>query len=127
MPPDDKTVTERAPQFRPANSGWVYGLVFSTGAQSGQGVVLSADRMQIGREVGNEIRLTDDTQVSRRHAELLRMPNGDYEIRDLGSSNGVYVNQKRIASGQLIPLREHDEVRVGQSTFALRRVGARVV
>ena len=127
MPPDEKTIDERSPQFRPASSGWVYGLVFSSGAQSGQGVVLSAERMQIGRELGNEIRLTDDSQVSRRHAELLRLPNGDYQIRDLDSSNGVFVNQQRIAAGQLIPLREHDEVRIGQSTFALRRVGARVV
>jgi hypothetical protein len=130
-PEDDifggKTITERAPQFRPASSGWVYGLIFSSGAQAGQGVVLSAERMQIGRDISNEIRLTDDSQVSRRHAELVRMPTGTYQIRDLGSSNGVFVNHQRIAAGQPITLQENDEVRVGQSTFALRRVGARVV
>ncbi len=124
---DDKTIDELAPQFRPASSGWVYGLIFSSGPQAGHGVVLSAARMQIGRDIGNEIRLSDDSQVSRRHAELLRTPTGDYQLRDLNSANGVYINRQRIPPGQLVALKEHDEVRIGQSTFAVRRIGARVV
>jgi len=128
VPFSDKTIAEaQPPQFRPASSGWVYGLVFSNGEQAGQGVVLSAPRMVIGRDLGSEIRLADDTQVSRRHAELLRTETGAYQIRDMGSSNGVFVNGQRLASGQNVILKEDDEVRIGHSTFAVRRVGARVV
>ena len=48
----------------------------------------------IGRDKGNQITLAD-ISVSRRHAEVFPGPNG-MTIRDLGSSNGVLVNQTRI-------------------------------
>ncbi|MDQ6644603.1 MAG: FAD-dependent oxidoreductase, partial [Chloroflexota bacterium] len=48
----------------------------------------------IGRDKGNQITLAD-ISVSRRHAEVFPGPNG-MTIRDLGSSNGVQVNQTRI-------------------------------
>lgn len=83
--------------------------------------------MQIGRDLGNEIRLGDDSKVSRRHAELVRIETGEYLIRDLGSSNGVFVNEERLAVGQGRVLKEEDQVRIGNTTFTLRRVGTRVV
>ncbi len=127
-PPSDKTLVEtQAPQFRSPGTGWAYGLIFSSGEQAGQGIVLSAERMQIGRDLGNEIRLGDDSKVSRRHAELVRIETGEYLIRDLGSSNGVFVNEERLAVGQGRVLKEEDQVRIGNTTFTLRRVGTRVV
>lgn len=51
-------------------------------------------RMLLGREEGMDIELADPV-VSRRHAEVFPGPAGFY-IRDLGSSNGVMVNQTRI-------------------------------
>jgi NADPH-dependent 2,4-dienoyl-CoA reductase/sulfur reductase-like enzyme/pSer/pThr/pTyr-binding forkhead associated (FHA) protein len=48
----------------------------------------------IGRDKGNPVALAD-MSVSRRHAEIFPGPNG-MTIRDLGSSNGVLVNQARI-------------------------------
>jgi pSer/pThr/pTyr-binding forkhead associated (FHA) protein len=48
----------------------------------------------IGREPGCEIQL-DHTHVSRRHAEVLRL-DGQWIIRDLRSSNGVFVDGKRV-------------------------------
>ncbi len=123
----NKTVNAPPPQFRPASTGWAYGLIFADGPQAGQGVVLSATRMQIGRDVSNEIRLADDSRVSRRHAELLRTPDGSYQIRDLGSSNGVFVNNERLAPSEARLLKEDDQVRIGNSTFVVRKVGARVV
>jgi membrane-bound lytic murein transglycosylase D len=48
----------------------------------------------IGREPGCEIQL-DDIHVSRRHAEVLRL-RGEWIIRDLRSSNGVYVDGERV-------------------------------
>ena len=52
------------------------------------------DPITIGRKRGNAIEL-DDPVASRRHAELFLDSNG-YYIRDLGSSNGVIINQTRI-------------------------------
>jgi NADPH-dependent 2,4-dienoyl-CoA reductase/sulfur reductase-like enzyme/pSer/pThr/pTyr-binding forkhead associated (FHA) protein len=48
----------------------------------------------IGRDEGNDIEILD-VAVSRRHAEILPGPDGFY-VRDLGSSNGVIVNQTSI-------------------------------
>lgn len=57
-------------------------------------------RLTIGREQGNDIELAD-VVVSRRHAEIFPSPEGFY-IRDLGSSNGVMVNQTKIANPYLL-------------------------
>ncbi len=54
----------------------------------------------IGRTEDADIRL-DSTTVSRRHAEI-RLDRGDkILIKDLGSSNGTYVNGKRIAETEM--------------------------
>ncbi|HEY7348687.1 MAG TPA: cyclic nucleotide-binding domain-containing protein [Ktedonobacterales bacterium] len=123
----EKTIGDPTPQFRPANIGWVYGLIFLNGDQRGQGVVLSAERMQIGRAVSSEIRLANDSLVSRHHAELVRLPNGDYQVRDLGSANGIFINNQRLASNEAQTLHPDDQMRIGASTLAFRRVSARVV
>src|SRR5947208_2169534 len=45
-------------------------------------------RAVVGRVGGVEIRL-DDVSVSRRHAELVRGPDGRWRVHDLGSHNGT--------------------------------------
>ncbi len=51
-------------------------------------------RISLGRDKANEL-VIDDTACSRRHAELFTAPDGFY-IRDLSSSNGVFVNRVKI-------------------------------
>jgi pSer/pThr/pTyr-binding forkhead associated (FHA) protein/ABC-type multidrug transport system ATPase subunit len=53
--------------------------------------------MVIGRDAECDIRLAAP-QVSRRHAELERMPDGTWVLRDLGGVNGTYVNGRRVKS-----------------------------
>jgi len=67
----------------------------------------------IGRERGNTIELSDPV-VSRRHAELFLASKGCY-IRDLGSSNGVIVNQIRIENPQR--LSHGDRIKLGDTTI----------
>jgi hypothetical protein len=55
-----------------------------------------------------------DPNVSRRHAELRRRSNGDWEIADLGSTNGVKVNDRRVDRARLAP---GDEVQLGTTRF----------
>lgn len=64
---------------------------------------------RIGRSFDNELTL-DDNSVSRRHAEIHRLSNGEFEVIDLNSMNGLYVNQKKIR--QCI-LEEADIIEVG--------------
>jgi ABC transport system ATP-binding/permease protein len=71
--------------------------------------------MRIGRVPDNDLVLPD-LDVSRHHAELRKSPTSSYEIVDLGSHNGTYVNGQRVASKLLI---EADLVSIGHSTFHL--------
>ena len=77
---------------------------------------LPAKAMRIGREPDNDLVLSD-LNVSRHHAELRKSPTGSYEIVDLGSHNGTFVNGQRVSS-QL--LTEQDLVSIGSSTFRLK-------
>ena len=74
--------------------------------------------MRIGRALENEL-VVSDLQVSRYHAEFHATPDGRFEIRDLGSHNGTYVNGQPIAKGGSQLLGPNDIVGVGHSTFRL--------
>ena len=54
--------------------------------------------------------LTGHMKVSREHAELGRRADGTVWIRDIGSTNGTYVNTTRIESGEECTLREGDTI-----------------
>ncbi len=56
----------------------------------------------------------DDQNVSRRHAELRRNNSGDWQIVDLGSTNGVKVNGRRVDTSRLAP---GDDVDLGTVSF----------
>jgi pSer/pThr/pTyr-binding forkhead associated (FHA) protein len=57
--------------------------------------------MVIGRSSSCQLVLADDT-VSRRHAEL-RIQDGRWLLRDLGSSNGTWVNGRRVVEAEVRP------------------------
>jgi pilus assembly protein CpaF len=61
---------------------------------------LDKSSYMIGREAGNDI-VIEDPQVSRRHAQLTRQGNS-YLIEDIGSTNGTYVNGKRVTAPTLL-------------------------
>jgi predicted component of type VI protein secretion system len=60
------------------------------------------------------------SQVSRRHCEIVEA-GGKLTIRDLGSSNGTYVNGKRIHGSAA--LKPGDEVALGAVTLQVARLG----
>jgi ABC transport system ATP-binding/permease protein len=70
--------------------------------------------LRIGRAPDNDI-VISDLSVSRNHAELRRTASG-YQIVDLDSHNGTFVNGQQIGSA---PLTEGDIVGIGPSTFRL--------
>jgi pSer/pThr/pTyr-binding forkhead associated (FHA) protein len=76
---------------------------------------LPAATIRIGRTSDNDITLPD-LDVSRHHAELRRNPDGSFEIIDLGSHGGTFVNGKRITSTMLT---EQDIISIGHATFRL--------
>ena len=68
----------------------------------------------VGRDVGLGLSLVGETTVSRRHAQLVK--SGDsVVVRDLGSTNGTYVNGAKI--GSEATLRPGDAVQFGSVRF----------
>ncbi|MET0206807.1 MAG: FHA domain-containing protein, partial [Thermoleophilaceae bacterium] len=78
--------------------------------------VLSGDRAVIGRSRDCEV-VVSDPNVSRRHAELRRDENA-WHVIDLGSTNGVKVNGRRVDQ---VALRDGDRITIGVTdlTFEL--------
>lgn len=64
----------------------------------------------LGRSTGADF-IVDAALVSRVHCRLTVLPDGTLEVRDLGSTNGTYVNAARIESARLSP---GDRLQVGR-------------
>ncbi|MFE9479355.1 FHA domain-containing protein [Streptomyces spororaveus] len=72
--------------------------------------------VRIGRAADSDL-VVDDLTVSRRHAELHALADGSYEIVDLGSHNGTYLNGAAVT--RATPVTEGDIVGIGHSVFCL--------
>lgn len=76
-------------------------------------VTLGKPVTTIGRTPTCDI-LIDNLAVSRHHADVIRQPDGHFCIQDRGSSNGTYINDRRIDQALL---RDGDTVQVGKHTL----------
>lgn len=70
---------------------------------------LTGRPQRIGRESANDI-VVPDINVSRVHAEIRRDSSGAWIVSDLGSTNGVFVNNRQVKSA---PLRDADMILLG--------------
>lgn len=84
-------------------------LVVRRGPNAGARFLLDADVTTVGRHPDADIFL-DDVTVSRRHSEFLR-EGRRFQIKDLGSLNGTYLDGNRIDTANLS---EGSEVQVGK-------------
>jgi predicted component of type VI protein secretion system len=80
-----------------------------------QDVPVKGSKIVIGRDTGCGIRIPSSA-VSRQHCEIT-IADGLLTIKDLGSSNGTYVNRVLIRDKNLMP---GDVVSVGPATFVVR-------
>ncbi|MFC6156690.1 FHA domain-containing protein [Kribbella jiaozuonensis] len=78
-------------------------------------VVPLLDLVRIGRAPDCDV-IIDRQEISRHHAELLRIDANSYELRDLGSTNGTSVNGVRIETSMV---GDGDEIRLGALPFRL--------
>jgi pSer/pThr/pTyr-binding forkhead associated (FHA) protein len=84
-------------------------LIVRRGPNAGARFLLDANLTTAGRHPDADIFL-DDVTVSRRHSEFLR--NGkEFQVKDLGSLNGTYLDGSRIDTAELI---DGSEVQVGK-------------
>ncbi|MFO0958713.1 MAG: FHA domain-containing protein [Isosphaeraceae bacterium] len=90
----------------------VASLFVIRGADQGKRFDLGQPTVSLGREACNTVRLHDN-EVSRRHAEIRRSPQG-FRLVDLGSANGTFVNGDPVDQALIHP---GDQVQIGQTVM----------
>ena len=81
------------------------------GKDYGQHFAIRGANATIGREATNQIQLRDG-EVSRKHARILRGADSDFQLVDNKSSNGTFVNGRRVESQVL---KSGDRVQIGRT------------
>jgi S-DNA-T family DNA segregation ATPase FtsK/SpoIIIE len=89
------------------------------GPDAGRRVPLPAGNITIGRGSGCDLRLSD-TLVSRRHVRVL-LTSGSAELLDLGSANGITVNDQPVSRGAWLP---GDRLRIGDTVLGIEFAAA---
>jgi len=84
-------------------------LVVKRGPNAGSRFLLDQATTSAGRHPDSDIFL-DDVTVSRRHAEF-RLEGSEFQVVDVGSLNGTYVNREPVDSALLA---NGDEVQIGK-------------
>jgi pSer/pThr/pTyr-binding forkhead associated (FHA) protein len=91
-------------------------LVVTEGDKAGTEIALSGRQLTIGR-AGDSDLIVDDEFASTHHAKLVFI-NGDWLIQDLDSTNGTFLDGKKVGTPATVAM--NTQVRVGQTTFELR-------
>ena len=73
------------------------------------------DELTLGRAGGCQVTI-DDNYVSQLHARLFRR-EGQYYVEDLGSTNGTYLNRRKVTAP--IAIRRGDRLQVGKTVLEL--------
>ena len=97
-------------------------LIVISGKQMGQVFPLGNRDARVGRADDADLCIRDPS-ISRYHALIYRDPAGTPRIRDLGSTNGTFVNGKRVQDAKLT---SGDRVQLGKSTILKLDVHSRL-
>lgn len=104
------TVITAAPKKVDARDGC---LIVIYGEDLGRRIGLGNEPCIVGRSSKCDLHIEQES-VSRNHSRISRGPNG-YAVRDLGSTNGTYVNDQLIADDWV--LRDGDQLKIGRTIF----------
>ncbi len=112
---NDKTM------LRPSGPQGSLGTVrIEEGKEPGRVYEVRKDELSIGRSRESDIFL-EDLAVSRLHAKIVNLGNGNYALKDEGSANGTKVNGQLVNKYQTYPLQEGDKIQLGQTVLVFAR------
>lgn len=77
--------------------------------------------IRIGRDRRNDVVISDDPLVSRRHA-VIELVGGRYKIRDLGSTNQTYLNNTPLSPQTSAGIKGGDVITIGHTRIRVSRV-----
>ena len=101
----------------PKEEGVHWRLMCLTGSTKGETFLLKSNRVVMGRSEKADIRVMD-IKSSREHAEITKVGN-DWILTDLGSQNGIVLNDQKISQSKL---REGDKVIIGQTVYKFTKI-----
>ena len=108
---DDTTTLHPIPTTQPQPvAAWLVVTAASTPGTVGRSFKINGDESIVGRSPEAQVRLLEEG-VSRKHARIIRSPEGKFELTDLGSTNGTYLNGTRLAGPGRLD--EGDRVQLG--------------
>jgi hypothetical protein len=111
----NKTVAIDIEQLKGPKRELVGWLVVMSGNQKGLDFRIFAGKNSLGAAADNDIVITDD-YLSSRHA-VIRYEDGKYELVDNESTNGTYVNEKKVTREELI---DNDTLRLGRTELRFK-------
>ena len=88
-------------------------LVMQMGPSPGKTISLGETEHYLGRDENNTI-VVNDAELSRRHCHFI-FTDGGFEIEDMGSTNGTFVNEKRTSGRYRLNL--GDIIRLGDTDW----------
>ncbi|GCE11453.1 FHA domain-containing protein [Tengunoibacter tsumagoiensis] len=118
----DKTVLRGVsqPGIQPGLGGALGYVRVEEGKEPGRIFEVRKESLSIGRSRESDIFL-EDLAVSRLHATIVNMGNGNYMLKDEGSANGTKVNGQLVNKFQTYQLQEGDRVQLGQTVLVFGR------
>lgn len=96
-------------------------LIIIRGTPQGHRYFLTQQEMTLGRDSSADITVSDQG-ISRKHAKISK-ENGKIFITDLSSSNGTFINDKKIVPGGKVALVKEDMIKLGNSIFKFLPAG----
>ncbi|HEX2059022.1 MAG TPA: FHA domain-containing protein [Actinomycetota bacterium] len=108
QPPPRRAKTKKAPGRA---------VVVEGTSLKGQAFPLTGE-LTIGRSDQCNVKIEGDTYVSSVHARIYAR-DGSYMVEDLGSTNGTYLNRRRITAPA--ELQRGDRVKVGKTVLEMRK------
>lgn len=95
-------------------SGAAYLIVISAKSPATIGKMTKLDKPELvmGRSSETGLQIEDDG-VSRKHAKVLQSPNGGFQLVDLGSTNGTFLNGAKVSVSKL---QDGDKIQIGSNT-----------
>ncbi|MBN2033116.1 MAG: FHA domain-containing protein, partial [Deltaproteobacteria bacterium] len=91
-------------------------LVIYLGKSMGKRFLLTPKPQAIGRDSECEIPVLDRS-LSRKHAQVFKKGAGRYYIKDLGSTNGTFINDRKLLPGQAVAMKDGDFIKLGNLIF----------
>lgn len=89
------------------------------GPLKGQRITVSHTRFQVGYGTDNDLRIPSDAFLSSTHA-VFETANGRWSVRDQDSTNGTFIDGRKLGTGRSHELHSGETLRVGESEFRVR-------